>query len=223
MKFIHILILAVLLIFSSCDCVSSFRGTVVDESFHPIEGVTVYYMIEGDIKDSSLTSSNGFFEVDKLTGICNPRANDIILTKNGYRSLVLNEYEEDVKSSSHFNKDTIVMEASSEAFSEETLFKLTSVHNFFNFFNVLVVVINVVTIFYILLVKEKIEFLWVIPFLLINPFYFMNLDKEMYYWEIVGFVADPNVTNRPWVINMSIPLVAVIYWLKVKYFERKKH
>jgi len=221
MKFIHLLIFAAVLFFSSCDCVSSFRGTVVDESLHPIEGVSVYYMIDGDIKDTSYTTSNGFFEVHKFTGICNPRQNDVILTKNGYRSLVLNEYEEDVKSSSHFNKDTIVMEASTEAFSEETLFKLSSVHNFFNFFNVLVMVINIFTVFYIFLIKPRKEYFWVIAFFVINPFYFMNLDREMYYWEIVGFIANPHVTNRPWVINMSVPVVAITYWLKIKYFEGK--
>jgi|GEM_PF-3453499 hypothetical protein len=210
------------LFFSSCDCTNSFDGTVVDENGHPMKDVNVHYLIDGKIQDQTVTDSAGKFTVTKISGICNPLDNDIVLTKKGYASLILNEHDEIQKAGHAKYKDTVVLKPSTESFSAETLLELSSVHNFFNFFNIIVLVVNGFSIIYIFLVRERKEYWWVILFAIINPVITLNLDSDSVSWKFIGIVADPNFTNRPWIINICVPIIAIIFWIRIKYLKKKE-
>ncbi len=223
MKNIFCILIPLTLIFASCDCTDSFESTIVDQNNHPLRDVKVYYLIAGKITSSTETDSAGLFSVSKASGMCNPRDNDVVLTKKGYRSLVLNEHDERLKAGQHKGKHTIVMEPEKESFSIDTLLELSSIHNFFNFFNVMVAIINVFTIFYIFLILERREYWWVIPMLAINPMMTLNLDTEAVQYQLLGIIGNPNFTNRPWIIHVCLPVITILFWLKVKYWKKESH
>lgn len=210
-----------LIFLTSCDCMNSYEGRVVSMEKKPINDVKVYFVIDGVISDSTKTDSSGYFKVNKMSFLCNYKENDVIFIKEGLQPLILSETV--VSENMYFidNLTYIKMHSSKiKAPSVDLLFKLTVNYYIFNIFNILVVIFNILTLIYVFKRKEKFKILWAILIIIGTPCIFINTIYWFCYWNIFGFILSSNLTNRPWLLCLSVPAISIIFWIKTKYYGK---
>jgi len=213
MKLAHLFVSFLLLFLSSCDCINSFEGSVVDENNQPLAGVKVYYLIDGVLSDSTTTSEDGRIELSEISGMCDEKENDIILFKKGFQHLVLNDFATD-------KTVAVLKQDRSENLSIDQALDLYQPPSWMHLYNILIVVLNIVSLGFVFKPAVKFKVLWVILFVIINPCVVISRTGELIDWNILGFLLDPNYSKSLWMREINIPSIAILFWVYFIYFRK---
>ncbi|MDB5257422.1 MAG: hypothetical protein JWM14_2117 [Chitinophagaceae bacterium] len=210
-----LLFLSLAFFLSSCDCVNSIEGTIVDEKNLPLKEVHAYYVIDGKIRDSMITGDDGRYVLSKISGICNPKENDIILLKNDFHHVVLNELEVD-------RSVVVLMANPKENTRVDEVMKLYQQPEWTYYYNLLIILFNSVSFGFVFTPRIKMKALWVILFVVVNPYLTIVRTTDSMDLDVVGFILNPHFTGSLWLMFISIPLVPLSFWIYFIYLKSKK-